>query len=135
MFFGSVLNNTTKVFFSFYQQNEFLFHSSIFFIFWNEKLIFYPKKKSELNLYRFLINPKMKVLHFALKFWHEKLTCWKNGWYIIISMYKIVNIPLFFKAELFCANVRYTFLSNHYIHKSLCGLCFWAWNPLIERFY
>ena len=26
------------------------------------------------------------------------------------------------------------FLSNHNIHKSLCGLCFWASDPLIERF-
>ena len=27
------------------------------------------------------------------------------------------------------------FLSNHNIHKSLCGLCFWASDPLIDRFY
>ena len=27
------------------------------------------------------------------------------------------------------------FLSNHNIHKSLCGLCFWASNPLIEGDY
>ena len=27
--------------------------------------------------------------------------------------------------------VRYTFLSNHNVHKSLCGLCFWAPQPLI----
>ena len=26
------------------------------------------------------------------------------------------------------------FLSNHKIHKSSCGLCFWASDPLIERF-
>ena len=24
--------------------------------------------------------------------------------------------------------------SNHNIHKSLCGLCFWTSDPLIERF-
>ena len=30
---------------------------------------------------------------------------------------------------------RYTFLSNHNIHKSSCGLCFWALDPLIDRFY
>ena len=28
----------------------------------------------------------------------------------------------------------YTFLSNHCVHKSLCGLCFWASDPLIHRF-
>ena len=27
------------------------------------------------------------------------------------------------------------FLSNHNIHKSLCGLCFWASDPLINRTY
>ena len=26
------------------------------------------------------------------------------------------------------------FASNHNIHKSSCGLCFWASDPLIERF-
>ena len=26
------------------------------------------------------------------------------------------------------------FSSNHNIHKSSCGLCFWASDPLIERF-
>ena len=27
------------------------------------------------------------------------------------------------------------FLSNGNIHKTLCGLCFWASEPLIDRFY
>ena len=27
------------------------------------------------------------------------------------------------------------FSSNHNIHKSSCGLCFWASDPLINRFY
>ena len=27
------------------------------------------------------------------------------------------------------------FSSNHNIHKSLCGLCFWASDPWINRFY
>ena len=26
------------------------------------------------------------------------------------------------------------FLSNHNIHKSLCGICFWASDPFIKRF-
>ena len=30
---------------------------------------------------------------------------------------------------------RYTFSSNPNIHKSSCGLCFWAPDPLIDRFY
>ena len=28
--------------------------------------------------------------------------------------------------------VRYTFSSNHNDHKSLCGFCFWASDPLIN---
>ena len=27
------------------------------------------------------------------------------------------------------------FLSNHNIHKSLSGLCFWASDPLVDKFY
>ena len=27
------------------------------------------------------------------------------------------------------------FSSNHNIHKSSCSLCFWASDPLIDRFY
>ena len=30
---------------------------------------------------------------------------------------------------------RYTFSSNRKIHKSLYGLCFWASDNLIDRFY
>ena len=30
---------------------------------------------------------------------------------------------------------RYTFTSNYNIHKSLYGLCFWAPDPLTDRFY
>ena len=31
--------------------------------------------------------------------------------------------------------IRYTFLSNRNIHKSSYDLCFWASDPLIDRFY
>ena len=31
--------------------------------------------------------------------------------------------------------IRYTFSSNHNIHKSMYGLCFWASSPLIDTFY
>ena len=30
---------------------------------------------------------------------------------------------------------RYNFSSNHNIHKSSYDLCFWATDPLIDRFY
>ena len=29
---------------------------------------------------------------------------------------------------------RCTFLPNHNVHKSLCGLCYWPPDPLIDRF-
>ena len=32
-------------------------------------------------------------------------------------------------------NLDILFSSNHNIHKSSCGLCFWASDPLIDRFY
>ena len=31
--------------------------------------------------------------------------------------------------------LRYTFSSNHNVHKTLCRSCFWAPDPLIDRFY
>ena len=34
-----------------------------------------------------------------------------------------------------CASLDILFSSNHNIHKSSCGLCFWASDPLIDRFY
>ena len=39
------------------------------------------------------------------------------------------------KKKVFCICVRYTFSSNHNIHKGSCGLCFWASDPYIERIY
>ena len=36
--------------------------------------------------------------------------------------------------KVFCMYVRYTFSSNHNIHKNSCGLCFWAPDPLIDSF-
>ena len=30
---------------------------------------------------------------------------------------------------------RYAFTSNYNTHKSLCGLCFLAPGPLVDRFY
>ena len=34
-----------------------------------------------------------------------------------------------------CVVLDILFSSNRNIHKSLCGLCFWASDPLIERIY
>ena len=37
------------------------------------------------------------------------------------------------KVFLYVCSIRYTFSSNHNIHKSLCGLCFCAPDPLIDK--
>ena len=34
-----------------------------------------------------------------------------------------------------CSTLDILFSSNHNIHKSLRSLCFWASDPLIDRFY
>ena len=31
--------------------------------------------------------------------------------------------------------LRYTFSTNNKVHKSSCGLCFWAPDPLINRIF
>ena len=48
------------------------------------------------------------------------------------SYYLLLNYYLGNAQSMF---IRYTFLLNHNIHKRLYGLCFWAPNPLINRFY
>ena len=59
---------------------------------------------------------------------------WRNLEFISIDVEKtthctyvllIVSSPMY---------IRCTFSSNHNIHKSLYGLCFWAADPLINRF-
>ena len=50
-------------------------------------------------------------------FWHDTLNCLK----------------CYSRVLHYGPPIKYTFLSNHYIHKSLCGLCFWAPDPLINR--
>ena len=34
--------------------------------------------------------------------------------------------------NMYIGNFRYTFSPNHNVHKSLCGLCFWAPDHLID---
>ena len=37
--------------------------------------------------------------------------------------------------SLYLFNLDILFPLNHNIHRSSCGLCFWASDPLIDRFY
>ena len=45
---------------------------------------------------------------------------------------KVYNILLLISSSL--SSSRYTFLSNHNVDKSLCGLCFGDGGPLINVF-
>ena len=40
-----------------------------------------------------------------------------------------------FTSSMGCSTLDILFSSNHNIHKSSCDLCFWASDPLIDRFY
>ena len=53
--------------------------------------------------------------------------------YSIIKHYKTTTMSCN-KNQIAYRYIRYTFLSNHNIHKSWCGFCFLASDPLIERF-
>ena len=48
------------------------------------------------------------------------------------SAYSGLNKYLCFLAQKFQIH---TFTSNHNVHKSWCGLCFWAPYLLIDRYY
>ena len=52
----------------------------------------------------------------------RRLTFFVGGWWDMSKYYKYITLDILFS-------------SNHNIHKSLCGLCFWASDPLIDRFY
>ena len=48
-----------------------------------------------------------------------------SGKFYVIFLWKKDNV----------CTVDILFSSNHNIHKSSCSLCFWASDPLIDRFY
>ena len=60
-----------------------------------------------------------------LRFWSNS---WKKAFLLIILDIRIYMV-------LGNIHIRHTFSSNHCIHKSSCGLCFWASDHLIDRFY
>ena len=57
---------------------------------------------------------------------------------ILVYVYKLFGASHWFGLRIEIIKIhtyiRYTFLSNQYVHKSSCGLCFWAPDPLIHRF-
>ena len=59
-----------------------------------------------------------------LRFWSNSL---KKVFLLIIPDIRIYMV-------LGNIHIRHTFSSNHSIHKSSCGLCFWASDPLIDGF-
>ena len=59
--------------------------------------------------------------------------CWakyKDQRAVGMKGYRCVFKKIYFKSEA----LDILFSSNHNIHKSSCGLCFWASDPLINRF-
>ena len=98
-------------------------------------------------LHRFLVfhnfnkNKTIKILYNYMSNWPSvtiiTLLCWlvtypKSGqlttcWIDPENNFHIITTVCFCTTE-----IRWTFSSNHNIHKSLCGLCFWSPDPLIN---
>ena len=100
-----------------------------------------------------IIYEKSKI-HFSLQ--HKQALCWssacfskseadlKNSWFSRLTCVEecVTNSLIVRFFGFTCVLFRWInvwldilFLSNHNIHKSSCRLCFWASNPLIDRFY
>ena len=52
---------------------------------------------------------------------------------LLVTLFLVLT-SFFSAAQVMHLLNRYTFSSNYNIHKSSCGLCFWALYPLINRF-
>ena len=60
------------------------------------------------------------------------------GLYFLISFRECLSWSIsrpFLKFEKVLHMCRYSFSSNHNVHKSLCDLCIWSPDPVINRFY
>ena len=101
----------------------FLVDRIILFIFFKRQKMYSIDKKNPSNLSRrvFLLglDKTLLLLPDAQKHYQNALFCMKFN--------TLHNI-------LYTYTIRYIFSSNHNIHKSSSGLCFWASDPLIERF-
>ena len=73
----------------------------------------------------------LATVTIAKSWYHPKIQSMLS----IIHLFKCQELifSLLLRTQI-CKNIRYTFSSNHNIHKSSCGLCFWASDPLINRF-
>ena len=54
---------------------------------------------------------------------------------VIIVEVVVVGVVTMLSVVVVVSRLDILFLSSHNIHKSLCGLCFWASDPLIDGFY
>ena len=70
--------------------------------------------------YNWVCYPKEKF--FSAK--PRPLDSWLEHWSNVLQQYTVILLILL---------LDILFPSNHNIHKSSCGLCFWASDPLIER--
>ena len=80
---------------------------------------------------------------FQMDFWLKMIQCFWFCWCCHILFYWRYDFfkgfwdqrrLLFFLPFFNVCILDIFFSSNHKVHKSLCGLCFWALDPLIERF-
>ena len=89
------------------------------------------KHAAKKNLFKFNIFFNQTMLQFfSFKFWK----IWKWGIHRTIQgSKKKMNITYIYFFERCTLNILFS--SNHNILKSSLGLCFWASDPLINRFY
>ena len=57
-----------------------------------------------------------------------------SWWKTFVYVYNLTKTYQQYLYMIVTMYIRYTFLSNHNSHKSLCGFCFWFSDPLIDRF-
>ena len=63
----------------------------------------------------------MSIIYYVYRAWIQGTPVYKNAISLVDFSHNVHTLDIFFS-------------SNHNIHKSSCGLCFWASDPLIERF-
>ena len=88
----------------------------------NAKLVF--MKNKTLWKSQEILCVHLHIMQYLYSGLENKKMC--NLWKLFNSKGKVWSLRHTF--------IRYTFSSNHYIHQSSCGLCFWVPDPLIDRF-
>ena len=85
-------------------------------------------KKNDNYLIFISLKKKYRYYHDHHDLCHDQLYEKDKFLLSCMGMFYFVYVIVFIKRY-----DRYTFSSNHNIHKSSCGLCFWALDPLIDE--